>query len=89
MSWTDFNSYIYGVLSASVGAIIILVRKVLTNEKKIELLEKEHEAWNLLIRNTIIKTVSWLVMVGTAGFLYGLHLLPENLRRALTDWASK
>ena len=55
MSWTDFNSYIYGVLSASVAAIIILVRKVLTNEKKVELLEKEIALRDLYNKDRIEK----------------------------------
>jgi hypothetical protein len=37
--WDDVNMWIYGVASALAGGVILLIRKILTNEKKIELLE--------------------------------------------------
>lgn len=39
--WTQLNNFIYVVMGAIVGAFVLLVRKILTNEKKIELLEVE------------------------------------------------
>lgn len=39
--WTQLNNFIYVVMGAIVGALVLLVRKILTNEKKIELLEAE------------------------------------------------
>ncbi len=39
--WTQLNNFIYVVMGAIVGAFVLLVRKILTNEKKIELLEAE------------------------------------------------
>lgn len=41
--WENFNVYIYGLLSALFTGILLLVRKVITNEKQIELL-KQHIA---------------------------------------------
>jgi uncharacterized membrane protein (DUF106 family) len=37
----EINTWLYGIASASVGAIIVLVRKINTNEKQIELLKRE------------------------------------------------
>lgn len=39
--WTQLNSLIYIVMGAIVGAFVLLVRKIFTNERKIELLEAE------------------------------------------------
>lgn len=54
----------------------------------VETLKEAHKAWNTLIKDTIIKIVSWLVAIGTAGALYGWHL-PENVRKSLSEWISK
>lgn len=43
LGWEDLNMYLYGLLSALATAIIVLVRKVLTNERAIEMLKKEIE----------------------------------------------
>jgi uncharacterized membrane protein (DUF106 family) len=37
----EINTWLYGIASASIGAIFVLVRKINTNEKQIELLKKE------------------------------------------------
>lgn len=37
--WAEFNVYIYGLVSALITGVLILIRKVLTNEKQIELLK--------------------------------------------------
>lgn len=39
--WTQLNNFIYVVMGAIVGAFVLLVRKILTNEKEIELLKAE------------------------------------------------
>lgn len=39
--WAELNVYIYGLVSALITGVVILVRKVITNEKQIELL-KQH-----------------------------------------------
>jgi hypothetical protein len=57
-------------------------------ETKLEAVEQDRAVWNKLIRDAIIKTVSWLVMVGTAGMLYGWHM-PENVRKFVSEWVSK
>lgn len=57
-------------------------------ETKIENIQDERKAWDSLIRDTVIKSVTWLIGVGIAGWVYGWHL-PENVRKALGDWISK
>lgn len=49
---------------------------------------EERKAWHKIIRDTIIKTVSWLLMAGTAGVLYGWHL-SDPVRKFLADQFSK
>lgn len=39
-SWLDINVWLYGVVSGLIAAIVILIRKVLTNEKQIDLLRQ-------------------------------------------------
>lgn len=39
--WSEINVWLYGIASACVGAIIVLVRKIHTNEKQIDLLKQE------------------------------------------------
>lgn len=39
--WESLNNFIYIVMGAVAGAVAFLVRKVLTNDKKIALLEAE------------------------------------------------
>lgn len=39
--WAELNVYIYGLVSALITGVVILIRKVITNEKQIELL-KQH-----------------------------------------------
>lgn len=49
MSWSDINNWVYGLVTALISGIIILIRKVLTNEKQIQLLEadiKRREEYN-------------------------------------------
>lgn len=53
-----------------------------------EAIQEERTTWHKLIRDTIIRTVSWLMMAGIAGVLYGWHL-PENIRKFLADQLSK
>lgn len=38
---SEINVWLYGLASACVGAIIVLVRKIHTNEKQIEMLKQE------------------------------------------------
>ncbi len=54
--WDDISVYLYGVLSTLATAVIILVRKVLTNEKQIEMLKQEialREVYNKDTRDRI------------------------------------
>ena len=37
----DINMYIYGVISALATGVVLLVRKVITNERQIDLLRQE------------------------------------------------
>lgn len=53
-----------------------------------EVVQEERAAWHKLIRDTVIKTVSWLLMAGTAGVLYGWHL-SDPVRKFLADQFSK
>jgi len=39
--WKQLDNFIYVVMGAIVGAFVLLVRKIFTNERKIELLEAE------------------------------------------------
>jgi hypothetical protein len=38
---SEINVWLYGIASGAVGAIIVLVRKINTNEKQIDLLKAE------------------------------------------------
>lgn len=57
-------------------------------EGKIELLEKESDSWNSLIKGVVIKIVTWLIMMGGSGIIFGWQL-PPDVRKALIEWASK
>ena len=49
MSWSDINNWVYGLVTALISGVIILIRKVVTNEKQIQLLEadiKRREEYN-------------------------------------------
>jgi hypothetical protein len=37
----EVNTWLYGIASAAVGAVVVLIRKINTNEKQIELLKQE------------------------------------------------
>ena len=39
--WEDINMYVYGVISALATGVVLLVRKVITNERQIDLLRQE------------------------------------------------
>ena len=39
--WTQLNNFLYIVMGSVVGAFVLLIRKVFTNEKEIELLKAE------------------------------------------------
>lgn len=39
--WEDVNMYVYGVISALATGVVLLVRKVITNERQIDLLRQE------------------------------------------------
>lgn len=41
MNWSEINTWLYGVASALAGFVVILIRKVFTNEKQIELLKQQ------------------------------------------------
>lgn len=54
--WEDISVYLYGVISTLATAVVILVRKVLTNEKQLELLKQEitlREQHNKEVRDKI------------------------------------
>lgn len=55
---------------------------------KLEIQAAQEKEWDKVVRDVIIKTVSWLVVTGIAGALYGWHL-PENARKFIADWVSK
>jgi membrane protein involved in colicin uptake len=38
---SDVNVWLYGIASSLAGAVVVLVRKVYTNEKQIQLLQAE------------------------------------------------
>lgn len=44
--WTQLNNFLYIVMGSVVGAFVLLIRKVFTNEKKIELLKAEIKQQN-------------------------------------------
>lgn len=56
--------------------------------KTVEELEKEHKKWTSLVRNVIVKSVTWLLLMGGSGMLFGWNMPPE-VRKALLEWASK
>lgn len=39
--WTQLNNFIYVIMGSIVGAFVLLVRKIFTNERQIELLKAE------------------------------------------------
>lgn len=39
--WIQLNNFIYVVMGAIVGAFVLLIRKIFTNEKQLELLKAE------------------------------------------------
>lgn len=54
----------------------------------VETLKEAKKAWDTLIKNAIVKTVSWLLAIGTMGVLYGWHL-PDNIRKSLAEWIQR
>lgn len=44
IQWEDINMWLYGVASSLGALVIVLVRKVFTNEKQIELLKQQINA---------------------------------------------
>ena len=44
--WTQLNSFLYIVMGSVVGAFVLLIREVFTNEKEIELLKAEIKQQN-------------------------------------------
>jgi len=62
--------------------------RLTTLEIKMDAVEEDRKAWNTLIKQTITKTVTWLLGVGTMGILFGWHL-PGEVRKWLADWISK
>ena len=38
---SEINTWLYGIASGAVGAVIVLIRKINTNEKQIDLLKAE------------------------------------------------
>lgn len=57
-------------------------------ETKMDEVQEERRAWNTLLRDTIFKTLTWLLGIGIAGAIYGWHL-PSELRKSLADWITK
>ncbi len=43
MNWSDFNMWLYGLVTALISGVIYLVRRVFTNEKQIDLLKQKLE----------------------------------------------
>lgn len=41
MSWDNLNAWLYGIASALAGFVVLLIRKVLTNERQLELLKQQ------------------------------------------------
>jgi hypothetical protein len=56
--------------------------------KTVNTLEEESKSWKLLVRNTVLKSVTWLLGMGVIGVVYGWHL-PNEMRKAFIDWISK
>lgn len=44
--WTQLNNFLYIVIGSVVGAFVLLIRQVFTNEKEIELLKAEIKQQN-------------------------------------------
>ena len=44
--WTQLNNFLYIVMGSVVGAFVLLIREVFTNEKEIELLKAEIKQQN-------------------------------------------
>jgi hypothetical protein len=43
MNWENLNMWLYGVVTALITGVMILVRKVFTNERQIDLLTQKLE----------------------------------------------
>jgi hypothetical protein len=41
LSWEDINTWLYWIATSLAASVVFLIRKVLTNERQIELLQKE------------------------------------------------
>lgn len=57
-------------------------------ETKMDDVQKDHESWNLLVKKVVSQSIIWLLSMGGMGVLLGWHL-PEPIRKAIVDWASK
>lgn len=44
--WTNLNMWVYGFITALIGGCVILIRKVLTNERQIDLLKQQLDITN-------------------------------------------
>ena len=44
--------------------------------------------WNSLIRTTLIKIVTWLIVAGGTGLIFGWKMPPET-RKAIIEWVTK
>lgn len=56
--------------------------------KDVDDLKEAKKSWDLLVRDTTIHTLKWLIMIATAGFMFGWNM-PENIRKALSEWIAK
>lgn len=45
--WTNLNMWVYGFITALIGGCVLLIRKVLTNERQIDLLKQQLEITNV------------------------------------------
>ncbi len=56
--------------------------------KDIEGIKEIQKEWNQLVKRVVIKAVTWLLLSGAAGVVYGWSMIPPSLRKALTElWA--
>ena len=45
-------------------------------------------SWNSLVRSALLKIVTWLIIAGGTGLVFGWKMPPE-VRKSIIEWVSK
>lgn len=63
-----------------------IYERLATLEEKVGTIEEEKKEWRKLICDTIKHVIWGAFLLALSGLAYGRYLLPESLRKALSDW---